>query len=351
MFRRWRRMQEEDRGRVWRLYGWYSALMTCGSCVGAVAWTARMMNRVNAFKAYKASNVVERMSLVALAYSWQSVFLVTYAIEFLCLSAAKLMVLDRMSVFAAPQAEGSAAQKRWTAAGRVVMAAVVLCNAVGLAANAASSVHYQRAAAAASSASERYAANSTDDGLKFRTESREEMDRGGDIASVQLLCEVSALLFIVAAFAAVGVLSARRVSARLRGVDAASAAMATGRMLRLQIAGTAGFVFVAFVVRSMFSTMFAVAHHLRDNDKTCPGQNVCSGCYNTYSHMVRWMTYTPEFQLTIVLVSSPLALLVALWGMTTKATLRLMSSRERGTLLAPPSSSSSTLLQSLRRIE
>ena len=34
MFRRWRRMQEEDRGRVWRLYGWYSALMTCGSCVG-----------------------------------------------------------------------------------------------------------------------------------------------------------------------------------------------------------------------------------------------------------------------------------------------------------------------------
>jgi hypothetical protein len=122
MFHRWRRMQEEDRGRVWRLYGWYSALMTCGSCVGAVAWTATMMHRVSVFKGNEASNVVERMSMLALVDSWQSVFLVTYAVEFLCLSTAKLMVLDRMSVFAAPQAEGSAAQKRWTAAGRVVMA-------------------------------------------------------------------------------------------------------------------------------------------------------------------------------------------------------------------------------------
>jgi len=44
----------------------------------------------------------------------------------------------------------------------------------------------------------------------------------------------------------------------------------------------------------------------------------------------KWMFYTPEFQLVIVLVSSPLALLVALWGMTSKATLQLMkSSQER----------------------
>ena len=325
---------------MWRLYGWYCALMTCGSCVGAVAWAATMMSRVNGFKANEASTRVERVeraSLLVAVDSWQCVFPVTYAVEFLCLSAAKLMVLDRMSVFAAPQAEGSAAQKRWTAAGRVVMAAVVLCNAVGLAANAASAVHYQSAAAASSSAFERYAANNTEDGDYFRSVVRpRELQLGGYIASVQMFCEVVALLLIVAAFGAVGVLSARRVSARLRGVDAASAAMATGRMLRLQIAGTAGFVFVAFVVRSMFSTMFAVAHHLRDNDKTCPGQNVCSGCYNTYSHMVRWMTYTPEFQLTIVLVSSPLALLVALWGMTTNTTLQLMSSSA--------SSSTTTLL-------
>jgi len=85
-------------------------------------------------------------SLLALGYSWRAAFLVTYAVEFLCLSAAKLMVLDRMSVFAAPQ--GARLQKRWAAAGRVVMAAVVLGNAVGLAANAAAAVHYHKAAQA-----------------------------------------------------------------------------------------------------------------------------------------------------------------------------------------------------------
>ena len=42
------------------------------------------------------------------------------------------------------------------------------------------------------------------------------------------------------------------------------------------------------------------------------------------------MFFTPEFESTIVLISSPLALLVALWGMTSKHMLQLMRSREQG---------------------
>jgi hypothetical protein len=113
----WRRMEEEDRGRVWRLYGWFTALMACGSCVGAVAWAARMMNDVNVFtqNVISASDSVQRSSLLALSYSWYAAFRVLYAIEFLCLSAAKLMVLGRLSVFAAPQDKGL--QTRWATAG------------------------------------------------------------------------------------------------------------------------------------------------------------------------------------------------------------------------------------------
>jgi hypothetical protein len=40
----------------------------------------------------------------------------------------------------------------------------------------------------------------------------------------------------------------------------------------------------------------------------------------------QWLLYTPEFQLIIVLISSPLALLVALWGMTDKRALQHMRS-------------------------
>jgi hypothetical protein len=150
-------MEEEDRRRVWRLYGWSTALMAGGSCVGTVAWAANMMSVVNTFKGNARSIYVEKLLLTSLNYSWFPVYIVTYAIE--CMSAAQLMLLDRMSVFAAPQ--GTRLQKRWAAAVRVVMAAVVLGNAVGLAANAAAAVHCHKAAQATGAASEQYAANST----------------------------------------------------------------------------------------------------------------------------------------------------------------------------------------------
>jgi hypothetical protein len=329
-------MEEKDRGRVWRLYGWFSALMACGSCVGAVAWAARMMQLTNMFNGNTSPDKAQHASLLALAWSWLSAFLVMYAIEFLCLSAAKLMVLDRMSLFAAPK--GTRLHKRWAAAGRIVMVVVVLGNAVGLAANAAATVQFHKAAEAMSTASVFYTSNNTKDGDDFWSLSQEELPRGSSIVSVQLFCEVAVLLLIVVAFVVVGVVSARRVSSRLLGVDHASADAATGRALRWRMVGTTAFVFVTFLLRATFSTMSAVASRWRDVNRVCPdGTYVCGSCLNVYSHFLYWMIYTPEFQLVVVLVSSPLALLVALWGMTSKATLYLMKSsqRETASLLNP----------------
>jgi hypothetical protein len=330
MFYRWWRMEGDDRGRVWRLYGWFTALMACSSCAGAVAWSAIMISLVNAFKGNASEDPVQSASLFAVVYSWRAAFLVTYAIEFLCMCAAQLMVLDRMSVFAAQQDEGL--QTRWALAGRVVMAAVVLGNAVGLAANAAAAVHYQKAAQAQSTAYAYFAGNNAEDGLRFRSLSGEEVQRGGSILSVQLFCEVAVLLLIVVAFAVVGALCRRLLSSRFRrlGVDAGyDAFMATaGSRLRLRMLGTTGFVFVTFVARAVFSTMFAVAFQFRDTfTESCP--DPCGECRNVFSHILNWMTYTPEFQTTIVLISSPVAQLVALWSMTPKHLLQPMMSSKR----------------------
>ena len=130
------------------------------------------------------------------------------------------------------------------------------------------------------------------------------------------------------------------MSARLLGVDAASAAAATGRALRLRMLGTTAFVFVAFLIRSVLSIMFAVAFELRDLNNNNIEQkcrqaphSVCdTSCYNEYAHIAAWMSYTPAFESTIVLISSPVALLVALWGMTSNATLQLMK-QARGAIL------------------
>ncbi len=324
-------MEEEDRGRVWRLYGWYSGLMACGSFVGAVAWAAQMRRYAsNARAAAAKSNLIEHLSLVADGHSWFSAFRVTYSIEFMCLTSAKLMVLDRMSVFATHEDTGM--RRRWVAAGRIVMAVVTLGNAVGLAANMASAVHYQNAAVAENTASAYHAANKTKDAEEFSSSSRQEVQLGGFISSVQRLCEVAVLLLIVVAFVTVGLLSMHRVRDRLLGVDTSSAAAATGRVLRRQIMGTTAFVFVTFLIRSVLSIMFAVAYELRDFAKICHEGviDICdASCYNVYAHFVGWTLYTPEFESTIVLVSSPVALLVALWGMTSKVTLQLMKSSGR----------------------
>jgi hypothetical protein len=63
---------------------------------------------------------------------------------------------------------------------------------------------------------------------------------------------------------------------------------------------------------------------------TCPSSNICDiDCYNSYDLMQQWLVYTPEFQLIIIFISSPLAMLVALWGMTSDRALQLMQSSNR----------------------
>ncbi len=348
VFYRWWRMTEEDRRRVWRLYGWFSALMACGSCVGAVAWSAWMMQHVNIFIGDTTHNLAQKTSLFALGNSWRPAFNAAYAIEFMCMCAALLMVLGRMSVFAAP--EDADMQKRWAAARRIVMAVVVLGNAVGLAANIAAAVHWHKAADLFSASSASYAANSTKDGDNLYSLGFKEVQLAGSIESVQASSEVAVLLLIILAFLLVGALFTRRLSASMTTIDAAARrpsmdraarlfmldAVLTGRDLRLQMLGTTAFVFMTFLLRCVFSTLYAVTFQLRDLDEICPGDeklgeiSVCdASCHNVYTLISLWLFHTPEFQLMVTLISSPIAQLVALWGVTTKSTLQLMKPSTR----------------------
>ena len=45
-------------------------------------------------------------------------------------------------------------------------------------------------------------------------------------------------------------------------------------------------------------------------------------CKNVWAVILYWLVLTPEFHLSVVLISSPLAMLVALWGMTSERTLQ-----------------------------
>jgi hypothetical protein len=336
MFHLWRRLNEEDRQSIWRLYGWFTALSMCGSCLGAIAWAARMRNLEGIYQSYEDVNAskVMRYSLHADGNNWRSAFTATYPIEFMFLTAAKLMVLDRLLDFAAPQ--GHAMRKRLTTYRRVVLAVVVLGNAVGLLSNFVSAVNFKRTADAAGAASANYAAGNSDQGDADVSQYRNFKKRALQIASVQCLCEVAVLLVIVTAFVASGIFCARRINSMLRQVNAASfGAVVEGRHLWRQVVGTTGFVGLAFVIRSVFSVIFAVATCMQDvdNPNNCPeNQSLCDPfCYNVYTNMAAWMLFTPQFQMTFVLISSPLAMLVALWGMTSKRMIALITSNHSET--------------------
>jgi hypothetical protein len=354
MFYRWRRLDSEGRRRVWLLFAWYSGLMVCGSCFGAATWVARMIAVMNSLKGDDAKlnrNLVEAYALVSVSYSWRAAFNVTYAVEFLCLSAAKLMVLDRMSRFAAPR--GSVLRKWWVGGGRIVMAIVVLGNAAGLAANIAGAVHLQKSSEFASAASFYFTANMTKVALQRLQSSRDSYQFADSILSVQSSCEVVVLLVIVAAFIVGGVLCTRHFRFALGVLDSAGADMASGMMLRRstvdlakslgrqmrkEVVATAALVFVAFVLRSVVSTMLAVARQYQDSANVCPGvDSICdASCTNEFTHLLQWNAYTPEFRPMVALISSPLTLLVALWGITSKFTLQ---SKQRSTVHLKPRAS------------
>ena len=197
--------------------------------------------------------------------------------------------------------------------------------------NVAAAVYFQRTAESWSAASAAYASNNTADASNFADLGDQQQQLAFSTQSLQSFCEVAVLLLIIVTFAVVGAACARRVSsALLHMTDAADAA--AGRQMLRQIVGTAAFVFVTFLLRAVYSTMFALANELQNNGNfvNCPSGNPCdASCYNVYSRMQTWLFLTPEFQLTAVLISSPLAMIVALWGMTSDRTLQRMQSNRR----------------------
>ena len=207
-----------------------------------------------------------------------------------------------------------------------MVAAVVVVNVVNLCASVATAVYTKEAGDLNSAAAAAYAANNTDGGVNFSNQANQKIYNEDVASSVQMFCEVAVLLIIIAAFAVVGIACARLVSSALRLRDLNDEHVeAVGRQLRRKIVGTASFVFVTFLLRAVFSIMNALSNALQNAGADCPTK--CGiPCNNVWTLIQTWLQNAPEFQLSVVLISSPLALIVALWGMTSERTLQHMRS-------------------------
>jgi hypothetical protein len=332
MFCLWRRIGEEGRPLVWRLYGWFSGLMFCGSGFGAVTYGFWMQREVAYFSSISRSNdsyvASQRSSNSFKSQSERSssVYVVSHAIEFLCLSTAQLLILDRMTDFAFPDPQGM--KKRLRSCKLIGLAAVLAANLVGLCANTIAAVKFAKASEYYETAlvGDISSDSNTNVGL-----ARTANQSAHTISSIQMFCEVIVVLLIVIAFAVVGAACARRVRTALVGNSVDKDVNAAGRRLHIRIVCTSTVVFLAFLFRSLFSTTYAVVSQLQNvaNANICPDPPspsfYCSeSCFNTYTRIWVWMVNTAELEMAVAFVSSPLALLVSLWGMTSDRMLQLV---------------------------
>jgi hypothetical protein len=212
-------------------------------------------------------------------------------IEFLFLSSAKLMVLERMSLFATVTSDRS----RWRAlAGKVLMASVVLGNAVGVVASAIAAANFTQSARLSQEAYAYFLAKESEKGRQSAVYGREKNDDALEFTAVQSFAEVFTLLLIVMSFFVVGFACFRRISSALKSLapesdrsSSSSTAAASGRQLRLQILGLTCLIFVAFLIRSVFSSMLAIANAESDSASLCARgkgstSGFCDPCFNMY---------------------------------------------------------------------
>jgi hypothetical protein len=278
---------EDDRRQVWRWYGSFTGLICCGSWIGVATWTV-YLQYLSMFFVFEKTQLNTTLAAspdvqasAATMLRWSGSFSVIYSIQFAFLCVTKLMVLDRLFEFSVPKA--SEASRRWAVAMRVVMAGVTVCNTVGIIGNLVSAAAWNQASDYRKAASAALANNNPSDAQSLIQQSSKRQADASSLTAIQKYVEVAVLLAIIVFFTIAGIACTKRVSSSLARVDDNSAAAATGRRLRRQILSTTAVVLVTFLLRGIFSTMFAVADHLQNSGQaTCPG--LCDNCKNVYTY-------------------------------------------------------------------
>ena len=342
-------LEEEGRRRVWRLYGWFCGLVLCGSCFGAVAWTAWMRylqlsldvpspnpNQLLLDYSHNSALVTSTCTEIAQFLRCIAVYTITYKIEFVCLSFAKLLVLDRLLHVAVPKSHGM--PRRLVIIGWSALAIFSLGHVAGLCGCIASATFFSQSADSVSDLLAALAANSTGAVTSSLAQVAQRGQRGLAFSSLESFIEVCLLVIVIITFVIVGAMCARRMSSALlhlpsEASNASSSSSSSSSSppnahlrhsflaVRRQILCTVAVIFATFLLRAVYTFMFALSS-IHPSD-----YSVLADCNNgnDLTHMHSWILQTPEFGVVTELISSPLTLLVALWGMTSRRALQLMA--------------------------
>jgi hypothetical protein len=347
-FVRWKRWSEEEKQKGWALYGWFTGLSFLGSTDGALAYACRLNNLKTLYIYFDlAANInpslaqLQQMQTVRTeCRRWLAAHYILAPFELGIVVLAKMLVLHRVQHFAVRTSH----PERWRKARLGLLGVVVLLNVLGICGNFGAAFYFNQAADFSMDSANAFAANNTATGKELRDMGNQKDSLGILVVSIQRFSEVSVLMLIIAAFLTVGFFSAQVIASALRTLFTAQQKLVTmggalgqqsrqlvadaslqGRQLQHKVIGTFVFVFLTVLVRSVFIVTYAVAQALQNNGDPC-GKIYCDPCRNVYSNIQGWILYTPAFQQVTMIIASPVALLVALWGMSGVRALEQMAS-------------------------
>jgi hypothetical protein len=139
--------------------------------------------------------------------------------------------------------------------------------------------------------------------------------------SVQLFAECVALVIIIVMFIAGGLIAfilMKRASNLLESSDTSAPIIAsankTGASVMQRIRRTVMCVFAGFLLRSAFDVLYSISL-TADRSEFCA--QMCDPCQAALYLISKFLDFSPYIQASVVFISEPLSLIVALWGMTT----------------------------------
>ena len=370
MFFLWSRLNDAEKKRVWRLYGWFAGLIFVGSIFGIVAESVGIKYAQCIVEVASSQTPAEEYYWQAELSKWASVTLVPEALQVLFISVPLLMVLDRLMRVAFSTSGSLSSRFLW--AERVATVIVVGLNILSISFGAVSSFYSSQEVAIWDNLGAALVSNDTASSAALNDKFYDATLHTNHFYSICLLCQVISLLFLVLIFAVVFVVCFRRMrQIRQRVIDRSTSRQHTEHTpstdvesdssgdvvsivsavenitprvslhsaqlisnmnsVQLQIVIT---VVIVFIMLLWMATCLVIDAISVTSQKICNAANqefatgtFCNPCENSYSLISDWLSLSPEFTVLSTYIPGQLAMLVALWGMTSKRMLQTMKTQ------------------------
>jgi len=347
----WRRTSGSQKKHAWHLFGWLSLLVLLSSIVGIINSASSLRSRDLNLEARQFQNEMENLisfqnirlhqaKLLSQSFFWLGVSYISDGLEVLFVTSAKLLVLERLTAFAYLTAIPGLTEEfrdRVLKTQSFLFRFIAACNLVGIGFRCASS-HFSLASADVFRASvQAYEQGNTVLGDSKFTEAYTVYERGTVYVTLESTVEAFVLTVIVLVFFVVVARCINRV--RELGVSAANSSLQVigiiqqrSAELQLKMFGTTLVIFLSFLLHACFN-FFVVSLNVNvtfnDNCRFvfgCP-QGRCDNCQCYWRPAYSWLDFTPQPETAVKIVSGPVTLLVALWGMTNQRTRQALLSK------------------------